>query len=96
MQEPESNATVICGPIAERGTLWETNTRTLDSSRRGIIQAGVFGLLTTAVIALLPRYVEAAQPNVIIILSDDARYADSGVTGGTLVPTPQSKLNVLC
>lgn len=30
----------------------------------------------------------AAQPNVIIILSDDAGYADFGVTGGKLFPTP--------
>ncbi len=45
-------------------------------------------VLTIAVIALLPCCVQAAQPNVIIILSDDAGYADFGVTGGTLVPTP--------
>lgn len=28
------------------------------------------------------------SPNVIVILSDDAGYADFGVTGGSLVPTP--------
>ncbi|NQU19933.1 MAG: sulfatase-like hydrolase/transferase [Candidatus Nealsonbacteria bacterium] len=40
-------------------------------------------------VALLPYSVRAAQPNVIVILSDDAGYADFGVTGGgTLVPTP--------
>lgn len=31
---------------------------------------------------------KAKQPNVIIILSDDAGYADFGVTGNKLVPTP--------
>ncbi len=30
----------------------------------------------------------AEQPNVIIILSDDAGYSDFGVTGGSFVPTP--------
>ncbi len=31
---------------------------------------------------------KAKKPNVIIILSDDAGYADFGVTGNKLVPTP--------
>jgi arylsulfatase A-like enzyme len=45
-------------------------------------------VLLAVVMAVLPFHAHAAQPNVIIILSDDAGYADFGVTGGTLVPTP--------
>jgi arylsulfatase A-like enzyme len=45
-------------------------------------------VFSVAIMALLPFCARAAQPNVIIILSDDAGYVDFGVTGGTLVPTP--------
>ncbi|MCZ6672306.1 MAG: sulfatase-like hydrolase/transferase [Verrucomicrobia bacterium] len=46
-------------------------------------------LLFLLALWLLPHVGQAAKPNIIIILSDDAGYADFGVTGGgTLVPTP--------
>ena len=45
-------------------------------------------VFSMAVMVLLPFCARAAKPNVIIILSDDAGYADFGITGGALVPTP--------
>ena len=57
-----------------------------------------------AATACLPRSAGASggsrKPNVIIILSDDAGYADFGVTGNKLVPTPHidrlAHTGVLC
>lgn len=45
-------------------------------------------LAIAAFVLILPASALAEKPNVIIILSDDAGYADFGVTGGTLIPTP--------
>jgi arylsulfatase A-like enzyme len=45
-------------------------------------------LFSLAMVLSFPFSVGASKPNVILILSDDAGYADFGVTGSTLVPTP--------
>ena len=46
-------------------------------------------VLTIGALLAAGRPAEAAdRPNIVVILSDDAGYADFGFTGGRLVPTP--------
>jgi hypothetical protein len=42
----------------------------------------------SAVAPLFATAVEDSRPNILVILSDDAGYADFGFTGGTDIPTP--------
>ena len=46
----------------------------------------VFAASTVA--PLFATAVEDSRPNILVILSDDAGYADFGFTGGTDIPTP--------
>lgn len=58
-------------------------------NRRMFLKSMGLAAAATCVSSAVRAGAKAKKPNVIIILCDDAGYADFGVTGDKLIPTPQ-------